>query len=152
MAGEVVTGVFPVGDIKFKIGTKGRVSEEADMVIIKDMESFSPSMDNGVEEWNPMDQAGWVRRLMTSKSFAISLSGKRNYGDPGNDYVASLAWKNGRNAESKMEVEFPNGDTLNFNCVVNVSTPFGGDSTAVDALEFEVMSDGEPNYTLKPTV
>lgn len=139
-------GVFPVYNLKFKIGKAGRNSEEADMVIIKDMENFSPSIDGTVEEWNPMDQEGWVRRLMTGKSFAISLNGKRNYGDPGNDYVAGLAWKNGRDCDSKAAIEFPNGDSLNFDCVVNISTPFGGDSTNVSGLEFELMSDGKPTY------
>ena len=48
---------------------------------IADMESFSVKLDNGVEEWNPLDQKGWVRRLMTSKSVTISISGKRNFGE-----------------------------------------------------------------------
>lgn len=30
---------------------------------------------------------------MTAKSITISVSGKRNYGDAGNDYVAGMALK-----------------------------------------------------------
>lgn len=111
------------------------------------MEGLTPSIDGSVEEWNPMDTHGWVRRLMTAKSFSISFTGKRNYGDPGNDYVAGLAFKSGQNVNTVFEIVFPNGDTLSFNCVVNVTTPFGGDSTAPNTLEFEVLSDGEPVYT-----
>ena len=139
-------GVYPVFNINFKIGTKGRESTEQDMMIIKDMETFSPSIDGSVEEWTPMDTEGWTRRLMTGKGFSISLSGKRHVGDPGNDYVAGLAFKNGMDCSSKAAIEFPNGDTLEFNCVVNVTTPFGGDSTNVSTLEFELQSDGKPNY------
>lgn len=140
--------VYPVNNIKFKIGTKGAESSAPqDMVIVKDMETFSISIDNGVEEWNPMDQEGWVRRLMTSKSLTIGLNGKRNYGDPGNDYVAGLAYKNGLDANSKLEVEFPNGDKLTMACVVNVTACAGGDSTNVGVLEFECQSDGKPEYT-----
>jgi hypothetical protein len=144
-----VSGVFPVYDLKFKVNTAGR-SKSAALAVIKDMESFSVSMDGGVEEWTPLDQAGWVRRLMTAKGFTISLAGKRHYGDPGNDYVAGLAWKNGRDCDSEFEIEFPNGDKLTGDCVINVTTPFGGDSTAVDALEFDIMSDGKPIYTSAP--
>lgn len=139
-------GVYPVFNINFKIGTRGRESTEQDMMIIKDMETFSPSIDGNIEEWTPMDTEGWVRRLSTGKGFTISLSGKRHVGDPGNDYIASLAWKSGIECSTKAEIEFPDGDRLEFDCVVNVTTPFGGDSTNVSTLEFELQSDGKPVY------
>lgn len=141
-------GVYPVFDIDFKIGINGRESSEQDMVVIKEMETFSPSIDGNVEEWTPMDTQGWIRRLMTGKGFSITLSGKRHEGDPGNDYVAGLAWKTGTDCSSKAEIVFPNGDKLAFDCVVNVTTPFGGDSTAVSELEVELQSDGKPEYVV----
>jgi hypothetical protein len=140
--------VFPVFENKFKIGTAGLESTDEQMKSIIDMENFSVSFDNGVEEWNPMDQGGWVRRLTTAKGFSISISGKRNTGDEGNDYVAGLAWKTGSEASTKFEWTMIDGTVVTFNCVVNVSS-VGGDSTAVDGLEFEVMSDGKPTVTPK---
>lgn len=142
----VSLGVYPVFNIGFKIGINGRNSTEEDMKIIKDMETFSPSIDGNVEEWTPMDTEGWIRRLMTGKGFTITLNGKRHVGDPGNDYIAETAWKSGLECSSKAAIEFPNGDTLEFDCIVNVTTPFGGDSTNVSSLEFELQSDGKPNY------
>lgn len=142
-----VTGVFPVFNNKFKISPTGRDGEAESMVIIKEMETFSVSMDGNVEEWTPMDEEGWIRRLMTGKGFTIALSGKRYVGDTGNDYIASRAWKTGRDCDSKAAWEFPSGAKLEFNCVVNVTAPGGGDSTNVDTLEFELMSDGKPTYT-----
>ena len=65
-------GVYPVFDIDFKIGINGRESTEQDMVVIKEMETFSPSIDGNVEEWTPMDTQGWLRRLMTGKGFSIT--------------------------------------------------------------------------------
>lgn len=144
------TGVYPVFENKFKINRSGREGQESDMVLIKEMESFSVSMDGNVEEWTPMDTEGWIRRLMTGKGFAISLAGKRHIGDPGNDYVASRAWKTGTDCNSQFEWEFPSGAKLTFDCVVNVTTPGGGDSTGVEALEVEIMSDGKPEYTPTP--
>ena len=140
-------GVYPAFDIEFKVGIKGRGSSApGDMVVVKEMETFSPSIDTNVEEWTPMDTAGWVRRLATGKGFAITLNGKRHEGDPGNDYVAGLAWKSGTDLSSKAEIVFPGGDKLTFDCVINVTTPFGGDSTNVSGLEFELQSDGKPEY------
>ena len=71
------SGVYPCYENQFKIDNK----------TIADMESFSVSIDNGVEEWTPFEGEGWIRRLMTAKSMTISVSGKRNVGDDGNEYA-----------------------------------------------------------------
>ncbi|WP_026887723.1 phage tail tube protein [Clostridium beijerinckii] len=143
--------VFPVYKILFKIGTKGLASADADMVTISDMETFSPKIDGKVEDWTPMTTSGWARKLMTGKSFSISLKGKRNTGDPGNDYVAACAWKDGLDCTTKAQIEFPDGAKLEFNAVIDVSNPFGDDSTKVAPLEFELQGDGKPNYTAGTT-
>ena len=138
--------VYPVNNIKFQIGVNGRGSNASQMAVVKDMETFSISFDNGIEQWNPIDQEGWVRRLMTSKSLTVSLSGKRNYGDRGNDYVASLAYENGSGVVSTLHVEFPDGSRLLMDCILSVTTSDGGAAGDVAALEFECMSDGKPRY------
>lgn len=143
-------GVYPVFNIQFQIGVLGRTSSETDMKTIKDMETFSPSIDGNIEEWTPMDTEGWIRRLMTGKGLTIGLSGKRSVGDPGNDYVAEVALKSGLECSSKAAIVFPNEAKIEFDCIVNVTTPFGGDSTNVSGLEFELQSDGKPTYTAAP--
>ena len=138
--------ILPVFNNQFKIGTKGINSEDKDMVSIASLESFSVSFDNGVEEYTPMEAQGWKRRLLTAKSFSISLNGKRDIGDIGNDYVASLYFVTGTAASTKFEWTMIDGTKVEFNCIVNC-TAAGGDSTAIDALEFEVLSDGKPTVT-----
>lgn len=136
------TGVYPVYDNQFQVGT----SRES-LNNIADMVTFSVALDNGVEEWNPMDQKGWVRRLLTSKSITISISGKRNIGDAGNDFVNGLALKNGVESQGCFQWTFPNGDKLILeNAVFNITNWNGGDSTNVSPLEFDVMSNGRPEY------
>lgn len=146
----VSSGVFPVFNITFKIGTAGRESQTEDMKVIKDMETFTIAIDGSVEEWTPMDTEGWIRRLMTGKGFALTLNGKRHVGDPGNDYVAELAWASGLECSSKFEINFADGAILAFDCIVNVTNPGSGDSTNVAGLECEIMSDGKPTYTPAP--
>lgn len=144
---KVTSGVYPVYENQFKINTKGRTNGTTnDLVTIADMESFSVSFDDNVEEWTPMTTEGWVRRLKTGKGITISLNGKRSVGDVGNDYVASLAWKSGQECNSELEWTFPNGDKVVIPCVINV-TACGGDSTNVEPLEWECLSDGKPTFT-----
>lgn len=150
MSQEVFTGVYPVYQNQFKIGKAGIGSAEADMVTIKDLETFSPSFDNGVEEWTPMDSEGWMRRFMTGKSLSIEFAGKRNVGDAGNDYIASLAFKGGKDTESKLAWIFPSGAKAELEVIINVTNVGGGDSTGVGALEFTVMNNGKPTFTPAP--
>ncbi|MDR1210445.1 MAG: hypothetical protein LBK41_09075 [Clostridiales bacterium] len=139
--------VYPVNAIKFKIGLNGRGSSPESMAEVADMETFGVSFDSGVVSWNPLTEGGWARRLVTGKSVAISLKGKRNYGDPGNDYVASLAYAGGEAASTVLSAVFPDGSSLTMDCVVNVKSSDGGGASDVSALEFEALSDGEPVYT-----
>lgn len=141
------TGVYPCYENQFQIDTAASGSTAA-MKDIADCESFSVSFDNGVEEWTPFNTEGWTRRLMTAKSVTISVTGKRNVGDEGNDAVAGLAFKNGRDVEKDFQWTFPDGTTVKFtSAVISVTNVGAGDSTAVGPLEFEVMSNGKPTVT-----
>ena len=145
--GKVSAGVFAVHNNVFKIGTSGRESTSEQKKVIKNLETFSPSFDNGVEEWNAMDQEGWISRLMTGKGITISFTGKRTIGDEGNDYVAGLTFLNEQAANSVLDWEFPDGTIVSIPCVVNVTNNGGGDTTNVAPLEFDIMSDGKPTIT-----
>lgn len=138
------TIVYPVNNNKFKVGLNG---SKDTMVTIANVTNFAPSIEGGVEEWNAMETGGWGDAMMTSKKLSFSFQGKRTYGDPGNDYVAGLAWKSGNDVVAPFEWEMPSGAKVSFDAIINVTTPAGGDSTAVDALEFEVKCKGKPTFT-----
>ena len=144
---NVTSGVFPVFNNVFKIGTAGKTSTANDMKTIADCETFSVSMDNNIEEWTPMTTNGWVRRMQTGKGFSISITAKRNIGDDGNDYVASKLFSTGSDVETKFEWDFPDGTKVEFDCIISVSNAGTGDSTNVAPLEFEIMSNGAPTVT-----
>lgn len=137
------TGVYPCYENQFQINTSK--TDTPEMSTIADCETFGVSFDNGVEEWNPFDQKGWARRLMTAKAITISVTAKRNVGDAGNDCVADLAWLSGRDVERDFQWTFPDGTVVKFNdSPINVTNVGAGDATAVAPLEFEVMSNGKP--------
>ena len=142
-----VTGVFPVHNNVFKLNTAGRAGQETTLVPIADMTTFKVSVEGKSEEWFPLDQEGWARNAVTGKKMSISLAGKRNYGDAGNDYVAGMMLKTGKDCETRFEWVLPDGSKLSGDCIINLTTPAGGDSTAIDALEFEILFDGKPTFT-----
>lgn len=146
---STVTGNFPVNEIEIKVD-KSSVSSRSTtptFVTVKDLESGGFSIDTGVETWNPFDTKGWQRALATAKALNLSFSGKRNYGDEGNDYVAGKWMMNGQKCNSTVQLKFPDGTTVKVPCVIQVTNPGGGDSTAVMPLEWDAVSDGKPEVT-----
>lgn len=142
------TGVYPCYENTFGIGV---TADATTYTSIADMESFSISFDNGIEEWTPFESEGWKRRLMTAKALTITVTGKRNIGDAGNDAVAALYCKNGRDVERPFKWTFPSGATVLLkDAVINVTNIGAGDSTGVAPLEFEVQSNGKPEFTEAP--
>lgn len=148
MPDNTFSGVYPCYENQFSIDiTGGDGSTEANNKTIADMESFSVSIDGNVEEWSPYDMEGWMRRMVTGKSIGITVSGKRNVGDAGSDYVAGIALKTGRDCETTVTWNFPSGAKLVIPCVINVTEWGAGDSRSVAPLAFEIQSNGKPTFT-----
>lgn len=137
-------GVFPCYKNQFHIGDAAESKND-----IAECESFSVSIDNGVETWNSFTQEGWQSALQTGKGLTISVSAKRSIGDPGNDFVAGKWLANGQDAYAYFDWTFPDGTVVSWDkAVINVTNINGGDSTNVAPLEFDVVSNGKPKVTL----
>ena len=145
----VSSGVFPCYENQFKVDVSN--TDTPSWKTVADCETFEVSFDNGVEEWTPFESEGWTRRLMTAKSVTITVSGKRNVGDDGNDFISGLSFANGQRAQAGFQWVLPNGSTTTTvtvdDAVINVTNNLGGDATNVAPLEFEVMSNGKPTVT-----
>lgn len=142
----ISSGVFPVNALKIEIGTQ-KTSDTWTYAEIAEMESANITVDTGVEEWNSIMNKGWRSALATAKSLSMSMSGKRCLGDTGNDFIAGKWNANGQDCYSSCKITLPNGDTLVFDCVIQVTSFLGADATNVAPLEFELLSNGEPTYT-----
>lgn len=137
------SGVYPCYENQFKVG-----DEASPVNPVADMEEYTLTIDNGVEEWHSFGEGGWIKRLMTAKSVKLAVKGKRNVGDPGNDYIAAKAFKNGKDAEGNVLWTFPDGSTLLLpNSIISVTALGTAAATNVGPLEWEAQSNGAPTYT-----
>lgn len=138
--------VYPVNANSIKVKAHSD-SATGTYSTIADMESAAINVDTGVETWYGLAEGGWQKALATSKALTVDMAGKRSYGDTGNDLIAGMWNTNGVNALVDVEITLPDGAKLEFTAVVQVTNIWGGDSTAVGALEFSLICDGEPEYT-----
>lgn len=112
---------------------------------VKDVETADISVNGNVEEWNSMDADGWMRRMRTGIDMTIAFSGKRNFTNVGNDYIAGLALllNTSVNTQVRITTSGAGGSVVyTIPCVIDVSAMLGGDSTAVGILEWTAMSSG----------
>ena len=88
---------------------------------------------------------------MTAKSVTITVSGKRNVGDDGNDFISGLSFANGQSAQAGFQWILPNGSTTTTvtfdDAVINVTNMNTGEAADVGPLEWEMLSNGKPTYT-----
>ncbi len=63
--------VYPVHNNKFKFGTAGLLSTDAEMVVPKDLTNFAPTIDGTTEEWYAMDAEGWAKSAVTGKKLSF---------------------------------------------------------------------------------
>ena len=139
----VKSGVFPCYKNQFQVGASKEEAKE-----IAECESFSVSIDNGVETWTSFTQEGWQSALQTAKAITISVSAKRVIGDAGNDFVAGKWLANGQDAYGYFAWTFPDGTVVSWDkAVISVTNNGGGDATNVAPLEFDIISNGKPKVT-----
>lgn len=68
--------VFKVSNNKFKFGTKGLESADADMMMPKDLTNFAPTIDNTTDEWYAMDAEGWAKSAVVGKKLSFPSRGR----------------------------------------------------------------------------
>lgn len=140
--------VQPGHETSLQICVNGRPEDlkTGDYNEIKDLDGCQISINGNVVSWNPMDQGGWQRNAVTGKSLSLACVAKRNYGDAGNDYIASLALATGSACESAAKITFPNGDAMYIPCIINVKNNGGANTLDLGQLEFDILGDGKPTY------
>lgn len=142
--GKIAAGVFPCYENEFLCGATKETATAP-----SELESFSVSIDNGVEEWTSFTSEGWKSALQTAKGMTVSVSGKRDIGNEGNDFVAGKAFVNGQAAYGYFCWNLPDGTKVEWDkAVYSVTNISAGDSTAVGPLEFDVISNGKPRITV----
>lgn len=148
MSATAQSGLQPTHATEIGISTTGVPETLANGTYstILDLEGCNVSVDGTLQEWSAMSDKGWGSAMMTGKKLTLSCTVKRRYGDTVHDYIAQKSMQTGTSCNTAYKITFPNLDTLIVPCVINFKS-FGGESTDVDAMSFDLVSTGMPTYT-----
>lgn len=141
----VTIGQYAVSQCEVAVKTSGASGEEV-YSTIADLEELSLSVENNIETWYSIASGGWQNALLTAKALSGSFSGKRTLGDAGNDYIDSLRYNIGKDAEADFRITFPNDAKLEFTAIVGLTDILGA-ATDVAPLSGDITGKGKPTFT-----
>ena len=106
---------------------------------VSDCENFEIIADNKIINWCALGSGGWQKSLLTGKSLVLKVSGKRNYGNRGNDYVAGFIYNSGSDAYADVAITFPDESVMSLRGTLCVKE-LGGDALSAGKLVWELHS------------
>jgi hypothetical protein len=84
---------------------------------------------------------------VTAGRLTITLTGKRVYGDPAQDYIVGLTGQWGANRKNKLKITLPDESYFEIPCSIEIVSIAGGDASDLSAFETILHSDGAWTYT-----
>ena len=140
----VTVGQYAVSQCAVKVKTATTPTET--LSNIADLEEMTLTIESNTETWYSIAEGGWQNALLTGKALSGSFSGKRCLGDAGNDFIESLRYAIGKDAEADFEIDFPDGSKLEFTAVVALTDILGA-ATDVAPLSGDLTGKGKPTFT-----
>ena len=138
---------YAVYDLVFEVDTTPGAAPT--LVTVGGIESAGDiSIDNQKVDITDTDSDGWIEELITAKQISIEFEGHTEDTDAGQDYIRTLATALGSSAQTTFKITFPNTDTLEIPCNMEVTSLGGGGANDQSAFGFTVSSNGQPTYTI----
>lgn len=115
--------------------------------IAKGITSVDPDNNEESDETYYYDGGGAAERDVIGYMLSYGFEGHRNYGDPAQDYIMSLATKTGPDRKVEFIVEEPDGTVLEGPATISDIDLPGGDANAKGEISFTITFDGTPKIT-----
>lgn len=109
--------------------------------------SASPEGNEEVSQDNYYDGDGMAESEVTGGQLTYEFEGNRKYGDPAQDYIASLLLSYGEARKTDFLWIAPNGDQVEGNATIVEIAPQGGDANSKSDFSFGIHYNGLPTFT-----
>lgn len=93
------------------------------------------------------DGDGFTSSDVTGGQLVASVEGHRRYGDPAQDYIASLLLVYGEGRKTNFRWTAPNGNVIEGECTIANIAPQAGDANTKSDFSFEIHMNGLPKFT-----
>ena len=118
-------------------------------LLARGITSITPSPNESTEDKDYYDGYGVPTTKVQSTQIQYEVEGDRCYGDPAQDYIASVALETGEGRETQFRHTAPNGDVIEGNCTLLELVPNSGqgEASALGAFTCTISTAGAPTFT-----
>lgn len=118
-------------------------------ILSRGITSITPTNNEGTEDKDYYDGYGTPTTDVTSVQIQYEVEGDRCYGDPAQDYVASVALETGEGRRTQFRHTAANGDVIVGDCTILNATPNSGqgEASALGAFACTIATAGSPKFT-----
>lgn len=112
--------------------------------------NVAEALNEVVQQYFFLCQEGFATNHVTGMAPAFTLTGRRIFGDAGQDYIFSKKYGLGTNRKSSVKIEYSDGTgntTITCDCTISNVQEFSGETTDDSAISFELRLDGKPKVT-----
>ena len=108
------------------------------------IQTVEPNPNETTDDSNYYDGEGLSATIVTGGQVTFAFKGHRKYGDPAQDYIASLMLEYGSSRDVLYRWIGPDGETIEANATIANIKSGGGDANSKGTFEFDVRCNGRP--------
>ena len=112
------------------------------------IENIAEALNETVQQYFFMDDDGFAKNHVTGMAIAFTLTGRRVYGDPAQDYIFSKKFGLDTERQSSFKLSWLDASsvshTITCNCTIANMQEWSGNTTDDSAISFEIRFDGKP--------
>ena len=138
-----------VHNIKMSINTSA-TGAESFSVLGAGIDNLQEQLNEVVQQYKFLVDEGYSRSRVTGMAPIWTVSGRRIWGDPAQDYIMSVKYKVGGDRYTTAKVEYTAGGkkyTITFDCTIANIQEIGGATEENSAISFEIHVNGKPTMT-----
>ncbi|MCM3090200.1 MULTISPECIES: phage tail tube protein [unclassified Cytobacillus] len=137
----------------FEIDTAQSADETAATfaLLAKGISSFDPQWNEEIDQTMYLDGDGFASSDVTGAQLVIAFEGHRAYGDPAQDFIASLQTETGEGRKTNFRWTEPDGGSFSGKVTVANIVGASGAANEKSTFSFEIHFNGKPTYTAPAT-
>lgn len=133
---------FAVKQLEVSVKDPGSTVEG---IKISDLETLDVSLNSNVEQYSTLGEV-FERATKTGAAMELSIEGKFNDSDKGQNKLRETWDKVGAEAEKTIVIKYPNGDTFEITGPIGINNYGGGGANDVGSFSASMNSNGTPAF------